>query len=152
MLQQRLDTDFKDAMRSRDPARLRTLRSIRAALKQKEIEGRSGGEKKIDEGDIVAVLQKQAKQRRDSIEQFRTANRPDLVKNEEEELEIIESYLPALLSENEIRDMVKEIVQEVGAQSISDIGKVMGPAMSRLRGKADGRIVNQIVRELLTGD
>ncbi len=150
MLQQLLDADFQDAMRSRDSVRLRTLRSIRAALKEKEIEARSGGENRVEEEQIVAVLQKQAKQRRDSIEQFRAAERADLVKNEQEELQIIESYLPEQMSEDKIRDIVGGIVQEVGAQSISDMGKVMGPAMSQLRGKADGRVVNRVVRELLT--
>ncbi len=149
MLVDRIQSDLKQAMRDRDTSRIRTLRSIRAAIQQKEIEIRTAGAGISDE-EAIALLQKQAKQRRDSIDQFEAANRDDLVATEREELEIIEDYLPKQLNDNEIRNIVHEIVQEVGAESISDMGKVMGPAMGRLRGKADGRRVNEIVRELLT--
>lgn len=149
MLLDRIHSDLKQAMRDRDYARIRTLRSIRAAIQQREIENRTAGAEITDE-DAIALLQKQAKQRRDSIDQFEAAKREDLVATEKEELEIIEDYLPKQLNDDEIRNIVQQIVQEVGAASISDMGKVMGPAMGRLRGKADGRRVNEIVRELLT--
>lgn len=149
MLLDRIQSDLKQAMRDRDSARIRTLRSIRAAIQQREIENRTAGAEITDE-DAIALLQKQAKQRRDSIDQFEAAKREDLVATEKEELEIIEDYLPKQLNDDEIRNIVQQIVQEVGAASISDMGKVMGPAMGRLRGKADGRRVNEIVRELLT--
>lgn len=148
MLVDRIQSDLKQAMRDRDSARIRTLRSIRAAIQQREIENRTAGAEISDE-DAIALLQKQAKQRRDSIDQFEAAKRDDLVATEKEELEIIEHYLPKQLNDDEIRDIVQQVVQEVGAASISDMGKVMGPAMGRLRGKADGRRVNEIVRELL---
>ncbi|MBT8400016.1 MAG: GatB/YqeY domain-containing protein [Rhodothermia bacterium] len=148
MLVDRIQSDLKQAMRDRDSARIRTLRSIRAAIQQKEIENRTA-DAGISDEDAIALLQKQAKQRRDSIDQFEAADRDDLVATEKEELEIIEDYLPKQLNDDEIRAIVKQIVQEVGAVSISDMGKVMGPAMGRLRGKADGRRVNEIVRELL---
>ncbi len=148
MLVDRIQTDLKQAMRDRDAGRIRTLRSIRAAIQQKEIDDRTR-ESSISDETVATLLQKQAKQRRDSIDQFEAANRDDLVAIEKEELKIIESYLPKQLGDDEIRGIVRQVIQEVGAGSISDMGKVMGPAMGRLRGKADGRRVNEIVRELL---
>ena len=98
----------------------------------------------------MAVLQKQAKQRRDSMEQFENAGREDLAVTEREELEVIKEYLPEQLSEDEIRKEVEAIVADVQASSVKDMGRVMGPAMQRLRGKADGKVVQSLVRELLT--
>lgn len=149
MLQERLDSDLKNSMRSKNVARTRTLRSIRAALQQKEIEKRGKGEKGLTEEEIFAVLQKQAKQREDSIEQFAQGGRPDLESSEREELEIIREYLPAQASEKEIQSVVERAIEEVGAESIADMGKVMGSAMAALKGKADGRRINQVVKDLL---
>jgi uncharacterized protein YqeY len=148
-LKERIDRDLKDAMRSRNTVRLRTLRSIRAALLEKEIAERKGGEADLTEKQMLAVLQKQAKQRRDSIDQYDKGGRNDLVAAESAELKIIESYLPEQLGDEDIRAVVQEIVKESGAASMADMGKVMGPAMQRLGGQADGKRVNQIVREIL---
>ena len=148
-LNDQLTQDLKAAMKAKDAVRLRTIRSLRAAIKEKEIAERHGGEAHLSEDVYLAVLQKQAKQRRDAIEQFEKAGRDDLVKKEHEELQIIESYLPKQLGDDEIRSVVEGIVAATGASSMRDMGKVMGAAMQQLRGRADGRRINEIVRALL---
>ena len=150
MVKDRLTEDLKTAMRAKDEVRLRTIRSLRAALMEKEIEFRKGGEGSLSEEQELAVLQKQAKQRRDSIEQFESAGREDLSAKEQEELQVIEEYLPRQLSDEEVRRAVQEVIDETGAQSRADMGKVMGAAMQRLRGRAEGRKVQQIAQELLS--
>lgn len=150
MLKDQLTNDLKEAMRARDEVRLRTIRSLRAALQSQEIEQRQGGSAELTEEQEMAVLQKQAKQRRDAIDQFQSAGRDDLVQKEQEELEIIEGYLPKQLSDDEIRKVLHEVIAATGAASARDMGKVMGEAMQRLRGRADGRRINEIVRSLLT--
>lgn len=150
MLKDRLNDDLKAAMRARDAVRLRTIRALRAALLEKEIEKREGGVASLSEEDELAVVQKQAKQRRDAIEQYEQANRIDLRDKEAEELAIIEDYLPRQLSDEEIRAAVGEVIDATGASSKADMGRVMGSAMQKLRGKAEGRRVQQIVMELLS--
>jgi uncharacterized protein YqeY len=152
MLLDRIAADLKDAMRKRDETRLRTLRSVRSAAMNLEIELRTKGRTDLTDDEVVTVLQKQAKQRRDAIDQYDAGGRKDLSDREREELEIIESYLPAQLSDEEIRSAVTTILLSVGASSPGDMGKVMGPAMKELRGKADGRRVQEVVRELLAGE
>jgi len=149
MLIDTLSEDLKAAMRSKDPVRLRTIRALRAALKDKEIDLRASGESLTEEAEL-AVLQKQAKQRQDSIDQFVSAGREDLASKEREELEIIRSYLPAEMGDDEIREVIRRLIEESGAAGPGDIGRVMGPAMQQLRGRADGRRVQQIARELLS--
>lgn len=150
MLKDRLSSDLKEAMRARDELRLRTIRSLRAALMEKEIEFRKGGEAQLTEEQEVAVVQKQAKQRRDSIEQYLKAERSDLKEKEEEELAIIETYLPRQLEEDEVRKILHEVIAATGAASPRDMGKVMGAAMERVRGLADGKRVQQLATELLS--
>ncbi len=150
MLLQQLESDMKDAMRSKDRVRLQTIRLVRAAIKQIEIDSRTAGVSEVTDEDAVSVLQKQAKQRRDSITQFRNAGRDDLADTELAELAIIESYLPEQLSEDKIRSTVEAVIAGTGANSMKDMGKVMGPAMNELKGRADGGIVQRIVRELLS--
>jgi uncharacterized protein len=149
MLVEQLESDMKDAMRSKDRIRLQTIRSLRAAIKQKEIDSRSGGAFEMTEALAVAVLQKQAKQRRDSISQFKEAGRADLEEKEVAELAIIKSYLPEQLSESQIRNTVESVIAETGASSMRDMGKVMGPVMNALKGRADGGAVQRVVKELL---
>lgn len=149
-LTDQLQADLKDAMRAKDRVRLRTIRSLRTALTEKEIELRSSSEAMSDE-DALRVVQKQAKQRRDAIEQYAEAGREDLVRKEEQELEIIETYLPEQLGDDAIRKVLHEIIAATGAASPRDMGKVMGAAMKRLRGRADGRRINELAQELLTG-
>lgn len=150
-LQERLTADLKEAMRSRDEVRLRTIRSLRSALQTAEIAQREGGEAQLSAVDALAVLQKQAKQRRESIAQFEQAGRDDLRQREADELTVIETYLPRQMDDAEIRAVVREIAAAAGATGSGDLGRVMGPAMARLRGQADGRRVQEIVREMLNG-
>ena len=151
MLKDKLAEDLKAAMRAKDQARLRTIRSLRAAMLEKEIEGRTSGASSLSEEQEVSVLQKQAKQRRDAMEQYKAAGRNDLLEMEREELAIIESYLPAQLSDEDIRLVVRQVIAETGAASRRDMGKVMGVAMSRLKGQAEGRRIQQAVQDLLAG-
>lgn len=150
-LSDQLQADQTAAMRAQDAVRLRTIRSLRTALKEKSIEMRSSSESMSDE-DALNVLQKQAKQRRDAIEQYAEAGRNDLVQKEQEELEVIESYLPKQLGDDGIRKVLHEIIAATGAAAPRDMGKVMGAAMKRLRGRADGRRVNELAQELLADD
>ncbi|SHK09011.1 GatB/YqeY domain-containing protein [Rhodothermus profundi] len=149
-LKERLTEDLKAAMRARDEARLRTIRALRAALMEREIAERKGGKATLTPEQELAVLQKEAKRRREAIEQFRAAGRDDLVQKEAEELKIIEEYLPRQLSDDEIREMLAEIIDAVAARSVRDLGRVMKEAMARMRGQADGRRVSELARELLT--
>lgn len=150
MLNEQLSSDLKNAMRAREEVRLRTIRSLRAALMEREIELRRGGKAELTEDQEIEVVQKQAKQRRDSIEQYAQADRADLKQKEEEELSIIEEYLPRQLDDDEIKELLREIIADTGAATPGDIGKVMGAAMNRLRGRADGRRVQQVASELLS--
>lgn len=156
MFVEKLQEDLKNAMRSQDKVRLRTIRSLRAALQQRVIELRAEGKLGSDREDLtdeqsLSVLQKQAKQRRDSIEQFESAEREDLASKERDELEVIEAYLPAQLTEKEIVEEVRAIVEQTGADGMKDMGKVMGAAMSKLKGRADGNVVQRAARDLLSG-
>lgn len=151
MLKEKLQSDLKEAMKAREEVRLRTIRSLRAAVMAREIELRTGGTGDIPESEALAVLQKQAKQRRDSIEQFEAAGREDLKAVEEAELAIIETYLPEQLSEDAVRKVVEQIVKETGATSMKDMGKVMGPSMAKMKGLADGKVVQEVVKSVLSG-
>lgn len=148
-LAETLQHDLKDAMRAKDAVRLRTIRALRAALTEKEIAEREGGSAELTPDQMLAVVQKQAKQRRDAIEQYEAASRDDLAQKERDELAVIEAYLPAQASDDDIRAVLHDVIAATGAASPRDMGKVMGVAMKRLRGKADGRRINEIVRELL---
>ena len=141
-----INQDLKTAMKSGDEVGKRTLRGLKAAITRAEKEK---GNQPLTDDEILAVLQKQAKQRRDSIEAYQQAGRDDLVAEESAELAVIETYLPQQMSEEEIRTVAQRVIDEVGATGPRDMGKVMGKLMPQLRGKADGRLVNQVVRSLL---
>jgi uncharacterized protein YqeY len=147
-LKDRIAGDLKAAMKSGDKTRLETLRTMRAVLLEKEIEKR-GTEGGMTPDDEVAALTGAAKRRRESIEMFEKGGRMDLVAQEKEELEIVLEYLPQQLSEEEIAPVIKRLIGQTGAATPQDIGKVMSLAMRELKGKADGRLVQQIVRKLL---
>ncbi len=138
---------MKDAMKSKDEAALRTLRAIKAAIL---IEKTSGSGTEITEADEIRMLQKMAKQRRDSLDIFTQQNREDLAAKEREELEIIERFLPKQMSAEELQAELKQIIAQVGATSPADMGKVMGVATKQLAGKADGKLVSETVKQLLT--
>jgi uncharacterized protein YqeY len=144
-LKERLNQDLREAMRQRDERRRDTIRMALSALHNAEI---AGGHE-LDDAGILGVLAKEAKTRRESIEEFRKGGRQDLVDKESAELEVLNAYLPQQLSREEIAEAAREAIQETGATSAKDIGKVMPVLMERLRGRADGRTVNEVVRELL---
>jgi uncharacterized protein YqeY len=144
-LKERLDRDLKNAMRAKDQTRLLTIRSIRSAIIEKEKEGTGP----LTDDDLQTILQKQAKQRRDALQQYDDAGRDDLAQKERDELEIIETYLPEQLSDEEIHRVVHEIVTRTGATTMKDMGRVMGEAMSELKGRADGNRVRVTVQQLL---
>ena len=146
-LKEQLGEDLRDAMRQRDERRRDTIRLALSALHNAEI---ARGEELNDDG-VLGVLAKEAKTRRESIEEFGKAGRQDLVDKESAELEILNGYLPQQLSREEIVEAAREAIQETGASSAKDIGRVMPVLMERLRGRADGRAVNEVVRELLAG-
>ena len=151
-LREQLMADLKEAMREKDEARKRTIRSVIAALKQAETQLDSSGQRaSLDDAGILALIAKQAKERQESIDAFRSGGRDDLVAQEEVDLALLEAYLPRQLNQEEIEAKAREVIDEVGASGLQDIGKVMKPLMARLRGRADGSLANQIVRELLAG-
>ncbi len=139
--------EMTTAMKSGDAQRRDALRLLIAAFQNARI---AAGHELSDE-EAVRTLQREARQRRDSIEEYRRGNRDDLVAREEYELAIIDAYLPQALSEDEVRSLARATIDEVGASGPTDVGKVMGPLMARLAGRADGRRANEIVRELLAG-
>jgi len=146
----RINDDFKTAMKSGDKIKLETLRSLRAALKDKEISLRGTGTELSDD-DIIATITSAAKKRRESIEEFTQANRPERAEEEQNELTIIQQYLPEQLSADEIENKVRTAINQTGAESMKDMGKVMGVVMADLRGRADGKEVQTIVKKLLGG-
>ena len=140
-LQEKIQAHITDAMRGKDSLRLNTLRMMKSAVKNKEIEKM----KALEEGEVLSIFGTLVKQRKDSIEQFRKGGREELAQKEEAEIKIIEEYLPAAASEDDIRRAIDEAVQETGATSMKDMGKVMKAALARLAGKtADGARVSQI--------
>lgn len=146
-LREQLREDLKAAMRAQDATRRGTIRMLEAAIKNAEIEKRG---KELGDPDILAILQRQLKQRRDSIEQFERGGRQDLADIERAEIEVIQAYLPEQLSEDDIEAVAKRIIDQTGAAGPGDRGKVMGPLMQELRGKADGSAVNSVVSRLLS--
>ena len=146
-IQEKIQSQMTDAMRNKDQLRLSVLRMMKTAVKNKEIEKM----KPLEENEVMAVLNTLVKQRKDSIEQFRKGGREELAQKEEAEIKIIEEYLPAAASEDDIRKAIDEAVQETGAASMKDMGKVMKAALARLAGKsADGSRVSQMVKEKLS--
>ncbi|OSZ79520.1 glutamyl-tRNA amidotransferase [Chitinophagaceae bacterium IBVUCB1] len=145
-LEQKVMEEMKAAMRAKDEAALRTLRAIKAAIL---IEKTSGSGVEMTEADETKMLQKMAKQRRDSLDIFVQQNREDLAVKEREELAIIERFLPAQMSAEELQKVIKEIIAQTGASSPADMGKVMGVATKQLAGKADGKLISETVKQLL---
>jgi uncharacterized protein len=144
-LKDRIQADLTDAMRKREETRKSALRMLIAAIKNAEIEARQP----LDDEAVAAVVQKQAKQRRESILEFRKATRDDLVQKEEAELVVLEAYMPQQAERAEIEAAARALVAETGASGPRDIGKVMPPLVKQFAGRADGRLINEVVRELL---
>lgn len=147
-LEQKIMAELKAAMLAKNEAALRSLRAIKAAiLLAKTSEGGTG---ELKEEEEVKLLQKLVKQRKDSLEIFQQQNRADLAQKEQEEITIIEKFLPKQLSADELKDVVAGIIKETGASSPADMGKVMGAATKQLAGKADGKTISAVVKELLS--
>jgi uncharacterized protein YqeY len=144
-LKDRIQQDVKDAMRSKDKPRLAAIRLITAAIKQREVDERI----ELDDAQVTAVLDKMAKQRRESISQFEKAGRDDLIAQEVMELEIIQSYLPEQLGEDEINALIDSAMQTTGASSVKDMGKVMGQLKPKLQGRADMSAVSALIKARL---
>ena len=142
-----LNQDLKAAMKAGDEVKKRTLRSAKTAITRAQ---KAKDNKPLSDEEIIAVLRKEAKQRQDSIEAYEQAGRTDLADAERAELAVLESYLPALMDEDAVRARAEQVIDELGATSMRDMGRVMGRLMSELKGQADGRMVNQVVRALLT--
>ena len=145
-LEERLVEEMKQAMKSNDKLRLSTIRMIRSASKNKEIELR----KKLEDEDVVKVIQVMVRKGEESVEQFQTGGRMDLVEKEKSEIEIMKSFLPQPLSQEEILKIIDQSIQETQASSLKDIGKVMKSVMPKIGGKADGKLINQLVKERLS--
>ena len=148
-LEQKIMGDLKTAMLAKDEKALRSLRAIKAAILLAKTSEGAGGELKED--DEIKLLQKLVKQRKDSLEIYQQQNRTDLAQKELEEIEIIEKFLPQQLSADELKSEVAAIISEIGASSPAEIGKVMGAATKKLAGKADGKTISALVKELLSG-
>ncbi len=150
-LKDRVSDEIKTAMKAKDKLRLETVRGIKKVIIEKESEIRGKGRDELNEEEELAILMQLAKQRRDSIKQFTDAGRDELADKEAKELEILEEYLPAQLSEADIEAAVEEAIAQTGATSMRDMGKVMGPVMKKLQGQADGGKVQAIVKSKLAG-
>ena len=147
-LQERVDSDLKDAMRAKGATKLGVLRMLKSALKYAEIE-KSGTEADLSETEAVQVIRKQVKQRQDSIESFEKGGRADLAAKEKEELSILNAYLPQAMSSDELSKLVRESIAEIGATSKAQMGAVMKAAQAKVAGRADGKTLSQeVLRQL----
>jgi Uncharacterized conserved protein len=146
-LKERLTADMKQAMKDKEAGKLRlsVIRMVRANIKNVEIDRK----KELSEEEVLEVLAKEVKMRRDSLEEFQKADRPDLVQNLEQEIAVLTQYLPEQLSEAEVRSLVTEAIASTQASNPKDMGKVMAVLMPKVKGRADGKMVNAIVREML---
>jgi len=147
MLKQRIQDDVKAAMRAKDKPRLATLRLITAAIKQREVDERI----ELDDTQVLAILDKMVKQRRDSIGQYEQAGRSELAAQESAEISVIQEYLPAGLSEDEILALIEQAIQNTGAVGMQDMGKIMGQLKPKMQGRADMAQVSRLVKQKLAG-
>ncbi len=144
-LEQQIMTDLKAAMLAKDEAALRGLRAVKSAI----LLAKTSGSNDLAEADEVKLLQKLVKQRKESVDIYMQQNRPDLAKGELDEIAVIEKFLPAMMSEDEVKSVLQGIIQSSGASSFADLGKVMGLATKELAGKADNKLVALLVKQLL---
>jgi len=146
-IKQRIDADLKSAMRARNKEEVTALRFILAAIKQKEVDERI----ELDDGQVIALLDKMARQRKDSMEQYKAASREDLAAKEAADLVITQKYLPQPLSDDELQQLITQAISETEAESMKDMGKVMAQLKPKIQGRADGGLVSKIVKEKLAG-
>jgi len=145
VLKQKLTDDLRQALKGADKLRRSVIRLVMSAVKNAEIARQAN----LDDADILGIIAKEVRQRRESIEAFKQGNRPDLVTQEEAELAILNAYLPQQMTREEILQAARRVIEEVGAQGLGDKGKVMPKLIAQLKGKADGREINAVVTELL---
>lgn len=148
MLRERIDDDLKTALKNRETVRISTLRFLKSALHNAEIDK----QEKLKDEDTVAIIRKQVKERKDSIEEFKKGNRQDLVDKETKELEVLRDYLPEELKPEELLNIIKEAIAETKAASVKDMGGVMKQVLSRTKDRADGKTVSELVKKELTKD
>ncbi|ARU62023.1 aspartyl-tRNA amidotransferase [Tumebacillus avium] len=141
-LTERLTNEMKQAMKDKDKVRLSVIRMVRTAIKNAEIDSKTT----LSDDDVIAVLNRELKQRRDSLQAFESAGRQDLIDDVNQEIAVLMDYLPAQLSEDEVRAIVKEVIAETGAAGKKDMGKLMSALMPKVKGRADGKLVNQVVQ------
>ncbi len=142
-LKEILMEDLKDSMKNKDTIRKNTITMVRAAIKQEEVDDK----KELSEEEIITIINKQLKERRHSIEEFQKGDRQDLIDKCELEIEVLLKYLPKQLSEEELQQIVVDTIKEVNAESMKDMGKIMGAVMPKIKGKADGNMVNTIIKK-----
>ena len=147
MLEEKILNDYKEAMKNKDTVKSSTLSFLRAEMMNVAIEKRK---KLLDDNEVIAVIKRQIKQHQDSIEQFQKGQRLDLVDKETKELEVLKSYLPAQLSNEEVKKIIEEVISEVGVQGPGDMGRVMKEVMSKIGSSADGKLVSNLVKERLS--
>jgi uncharacterized protein len=150
-IQERIDSDLKEAMRAKDTTKLAVLRMLKSALKYAAI-AKSGAEAELSGAEAAQVLRKQVKQRQDSIESFEKGGRPELVQKEQSELSILSSYLPQAMSADEVEQAVREAIAEVGATNKAQMGAVMKAVQAKVAGRVDGKTLSQEVSRQLSGD
>ena len=144
-LKEKLQEDLKSSMKNKDTVRKSVVTLIRASIKQYEVDNRV----ELDEDGIIDVIAKQLKQRRDALVEFEKAGREDLIKETEGEIEVLKEYLPQQLSEEELEEIVKSTISEVGATSMKDMGKIMSVIQPKVKGRADGKLINKLVKQNL---
>ena len=147
MLEDQISNDYKEAMKSRNAVKSSTLSFLRAHIKNAVIDQRA---ERADDATIIAVIKKQVKQRQDSIEQYEKGGRQDLAAKEQQEMEILKSYLPQEMSTDKLRGIITEAVKEAGAAGMKDMGKVMKVVMPKVSGQADNKMVSELVKEALS--
>ena len=144
-LKDKLMDDLKQSMKNKEQIRKSVVILIRSAIKQKEVDERV----EVSEEDVLAIISKQMKQRKDALEEFKKAQREDLILQTEQEIEILTQYLPKQLTDDELESIIQEIINQIGATTMKDMGKIMGLATPKVQGKADGKRINEIAKKFL---
>jgi uncharacterized protein len=144
----RIAADLKESIKNKDALKTSTLRMLIASMQNLQIEKKA---KELEDGDVLNIIARQIKQRRDSIESFKKGNRMDLAEKEEKEFEILKTYMPQGLSEDEVKNIIQKIISRTGAASKSDFGNIMKAVMQETKGRADGKMVSSLVQRLLNG-
>ncbi len=144
-LKDKLMDDLKESMKNKEQVRKSVVTLIRSAIKQKEVDERV----EVSEEDVLVIIQKQLKQRKDALEEFKKAQREDLILQTEQEIDILTQYLPKQLTDDELESIIRDIINQIGATTMKDMGKIMGLATPKVQGKADGKRINEVAKKFL---